>query len=143
MTYQPPGQCSIALLKIDWTSTLASNDYFSFSIDVNNINNLSVSTTSISLPPGCYSVEASFGGNRTNGFVDDLFYQQELEGVLIGNIGAADCSNSSNEYMNVDQAVSSFEIRKTSTLKLKCTNCTSSAWTSSSDYSYLLIRQVK
>jgi len=141
MTYQPKQSVSVALLKITWSSNLATNDYVSFTSVVNNISGLSISTTDISLPVGCYSVEASFGADRTNGFTDDLFYRLELGGSLVGNIGAADCSNASNNFMNVDQAVTTFELRTSDTLKIKCTSCTASAWTANTDYSYVLIRR--
>jgi hypothetical protein len=141
MTYQPPQTVSVALLKITWSSNLATNDYVSFTSEVNNISGLSISTTDISLPAGCYSVEASFGADRTNGFSDELFFQIEVGGVLAGNIGAADCSSASNTFVNVDQAVTTFELRSADTLKIQCTSCTASAWTANADYSYVLIRR--
>jgi len=141
MTYQPTQAVSLALLKVSWSSNLATNDYLSFTAEVNNISKLSISTDTISLPPGCYSVEASIGADRTNGFTDELFYRLELGGSLIGNIGSADCANASNTFLTVDQAVATFEIRETSNVKIKCTSCTASAWTSNADCSYVLIRR--
>lgn len=145
MTYQPQNTLEASLHKLSHTGNLATNDYFSVAIDVSGITGESISGTSVTLPPGCYAVYASIGCDRANGFHDHLFYQVEVDGSLIGTKGAADCSDLSTNpdtvYLCVDQAVATFEVQKTITLKIKCTSCSSSAWTQNKDYSYLLIQR--
>lgn len=145
MTYQPQSILEASLHKMTHTGNLATNDYFTITSDVSGITGESISGVSITLPYGCYAVYASIGCDRAGGFSDSLFYQWELDGTLIGCIGAADChdalSTPNLDYLEVDQAVATFEVSKTVTLKVKCTSCTASTWTSNTDYTYVLIQR--
>lgn len=145
MTYQPQTVLEASLHKLTHTGNLATNDYFTVTSDVSGITGESISGVSVTLPPGCYAVYASIGCDRAGGFSDKLFYQIELDGSLIGSTGAADCFDANPEpdiaYLCVDQAVAAFEVQKSVTLKVKCTECTASTWTQNTDYSYLLIKR--
>ena len=141
MTYQPQNTLEASLHKLTHTGNLATNDYFTVTSDVSGITGESISGVTVTLPSGCYAVYASIGCDRAGGFSDLLFYQIELDGTLIGSKGAADCSNGSTVFLCVDQAVATFEVQKSVSLKIKCTSCTSSTWTQNTDYSYLLIQR--
>lgn len=145
MTYQPQNTLEASLHKLTHTGNLATNDYFTVTSDVSGITGESISGVSVTLPPGCYAIYASIGCDRAGGFDDLLFYQIELDGSLIGSKGAADCfdagTNPDTVYLCVDQAVATFEVQKSVTLKIKCTSCTASTWTQNTDYSYLLIQR--
>ena len=140
MTYQPKQtNTEISVLKLSAAGTIAVNDYFDLTAVVSGITGQSISGgNALSLPAGHYLIEASAGLDRSS-YSDYLTYQCEVGGTLTGTTGAMDSEDASNLSFCVDQALAATSQTETWTLKVKVTSCTAAAWTSQTDYSYLLI----
>lgn len=137
MTYQPNfSNVEASQLTLSATGNLATNDYFTLTADHTGITGQSISADTLTLPKGAYLVNASVGLDRTS-FNNIFEYQIEVNGSLVGSVGRVD--NGLHGDMNVDQAVASFELTASTDIKIKVTDCTSSAWTTQSAYSYLTV----
>mgnify|MGYP003340778173 CR=1 FL=1 len=136
MTYIGKSSISTALFNFTFTGNPATNDYMTLNTLENNISGASISGTSLTLPPGGYLLQACIGADRTSGS-NAMDWRIEQDSTLIGSVGSMD--NSVNDRQGVDQCVAQFESGSSSTVKIKVTSATSSAWTISQNYSYLLV----
>lgn len=101
----------------------------------NSIDDLSQTSNAISLPAGCYLVEASLGViNSQNPVSNALEWKIELGGTENSNAGAS----ISNNKAGVDCAVSDFTLKEAQDIKIKITSVAGTC-SISTDYSYLTI----
>ena len=143
MSYKPLQKTTeVSLLKLGAAGTIAAGDYLDLTSDVAGITGQSLSGgNTLNLPAGHYLIEVSCGLDRTV-YSDYLTYRCEVNGVLEGTLGAMDSTDSGNYSFTVDQAGCATSQEGFWSLKIKIINCTASAWTSQSDYSYLIITRV-
>ena len=136
MTYKGKLNAEIATFTVASGTSVATNSYVNFIARTNNITGASVSTNTITLPPGCYLVRGVIGGAKS-AISDVLRYQFELDGTLVGALGGLDTSYKTT----VDDAKAQFSITANSgSLKFKVILESSySNWTIDPDYSYILI----
>lgn len=143
MSYKPPQKTTeVSLLKLSASGAIATGDYLDFTSDVAGITGQTiVGGNTLSLPAGHYLIEASLGLDRTS-YSDVLTYRFEINGILEGTTGAMDSTDTTNASFTIDQAGCATSQDDFWSLKVKIVNCTASAWTSQSSYSYLIITRV-
>ena len=118
------------------TGYFNTNDYMSFTTRNNNTTGLSISGTSMTLPPGNYLIKAMLSGNNTNK-TDDFTYRLELNNTLVGSTGQTETATSNK--IASDHVGFAFSIYESSVLKLKVVSATSNVWTALTDYSYIIV----
>ena len=124
---------------------LNTNDYLSFNA-ITALSGASINADELTLPRGQYLIECSLSADRTDGYLSKCEYRIELDGALIGTVGAMDYYSSQNVgNISCDSASAEFEISQSTVLKIKITNATLNKTTASTastlDYSSLLIRR--
>ena len=121
----------------------ATNDYCTLTVgNVNQIGITGTGTTTITLPAGQYHARANLGGTKST-TSSDLSYQLELDGTLIGNVGAYDTDNGFNlgGRVSTEYSESVFTLTSSGSLRVKIT-VASGTNTVTSVYSGMLIRRV-
>ena len=141
MSYSGTPSVELGLFKFAFTGNLSTNDYLNITSEDNNITGSSITgSNTLNLPAGAYLLKCFVGADRTNSS-DVLEFQIESDGTLVDVIGSHLSTNVVNSKYETTSDHAYAQILKTTShnIKVKVTNCTSSAWTVNSNFSYFLI----
>lgn len=136
MSYMGNSKIELGLFNFTHSGNLAANDYLTLNTLENNISSSSVTSQTLNLPPGSYLIQTCVAADRTT-ISDFMSWQIEKDGTLLGSTGTMD--DNTNARQGVDIAVCEFFDSTSSSIKIKITTCTASAWTANQSYGYLLI----